>query len=353
MGANHLDNIVITLTLAAAPAPQAGFGRDLILVDEAAGNTLNGDRTRIYSDVDGAQADQTAGYITAAVVSAVTTAFSQIPRPQDVMVGRVNTGGAETYSAGLTACIADNPDFYGVTIDSRADANILLIAADVEAQRRMFFLQSDDADWLTTGLPGTLTALAGKERSVICYHDDDTEWMDVGWSAGWLAFDPDTDSAPGHREVKGVASYSPLPTDTQKAFLDANNANHGLPYGPAVFFVDPGVNANGRPIYEILTADWFEARLQEDVATLVVNASARGEKIVVDDTGGALVLSLIKKRLAIAIAAGHLVAGSATQLPITTADRDAQRIRFSVQGQFAVSGRVFTFTVNLSRDPIT
>ena len=115
------------------------------------------------------------------------------------------------------------------------------------------------------------------------------------------------------------------------------------------------MNAAGRPGYEILTAHWFQARLQAGVAALKTAASARGEKIVVDESGGVQVLAVIKQWLDIGVAAGHFVEGgtSAVMETISTADRAAQRIRFSVQAQDAVSARIFQFAVNLSRDPIT
>ncbi len=352
MGANHLDNIAITLLLAAGAAPEAGFGTLLLIMDEASGTTLDGDRVRTYSSLTDAEADETSGFLSAAAVAAITAAFSQTPRPEQIKIGRCDTGGGETYADALSACVTADPDFYGVAIDSRADADILAVATPVQAMNRVLFAQSDDADWLTSGYPAGLTALEGDERTFICYHDDDSEWMDVAWAAGILAYDPDVQSAPWDRSVAAVASYSSLPTDTQKSFLDANEANHGLPYGSATFFVDPGVNANDRPGYEILSVDWFMARLEEAIATLKVNASARGEKITVSLDGGSRVLAEIEALIARGLAAQHFEDGVASLTTPTAADRAAQRLRFEIQLQIAVSARIFNFTLNVSTESV-
>lgn len=350
MAANHLDNIVITLTLAAAASPQAGFGNMLFIGDEASGFTLGGDRVRSYTDTDGVATDVTGGDLPAAANTLAAVAFAQNPRPQTLKIGRADTGGGETYADAYAACKVADAAFYGVAIESRADADILAIATPVQADNRVLFVQSDDSDWRTSGYPSGLTALEGDENTFVAYHDEDSEYFDLGWGCGILAFDPDVQSAPWNRPVSQVAAYTTAPTDTEKGFLDGNQANHGLPLAGATFHVDPGVNCNNRPGYEILTADWFATRLEEAVAALVVAKSTAGEKITIDARGGALIQALIEQILGQGVDANHFLSDWVVEMEtITAADKAAQRIRFSVQATHAVSARVFNFTVNLSR----
>ena len=356
MSVTHIDNISITITLSAAPATEASFTTVLLLVDEAAGtgNGLNGARVVTYTDLAGAQSDQVAGYITTDVVAAVTAAFSQTPRPDKLMVGRVDTGGGESYPDGLAAVRLVNDNFYGVCIDKRTDTEILAMSTTVEALNKLLFIQSDDAAWKTAGYPGTLTALQGRENTAIVYHTTDAQWNDVAWACNRLAFDPDTISAPFDAGVQGVNALSPAPTATEAGHLDDNEANHGLPYGGTVFFMDPGVNANNRPLYEIVTKHWFEKRLEERIAALKTSASARGSKIVVDEGGQAQILGEIAAQFDIGVAAGHFVAGEikVTPVAISDADRAAQRLRFTGEAQLAVGARLFNFTFNFGRDPL-
>ena len=350
---SHLDNISINISLESAGAKAAGFGTVLLLVDQATGNTLDSARVVTYATADEAVADNTAGFISAATLSAVQKYFSQVPQPENIKVGRVDTAGAETYLDGYTAVKAVDEDFYGVAIDRRADADILLISAQVETENRIFMLQSDDADWKTSGLPAGLAALATRENSVVVYHDDDTAWNDVGYLGARLVFDPDVQSAGWNAQVRSITALAAL-TQAEKDFLDGNNANHGLPFGPAVMFMDPGLNCAGRPIDHIVTAHWFEARLQEAVATEVVRHADRGEKITVTPEGQAKIASLVLDQFDIGVAAGHFVAGQTevTPQPITSADRSAGRIRINGRATLAVNAREYSFNFAFGLDPL-
>lgn len=356
MSATHELNLTFNLSLDPAPTQQAGFGTQLHLVDQAAGNTLDGDRWREYADLTEVQTDVTAGFLTAAALAKATAVFSQRPKPAAIRFGRVDTGGAETYADALAACIADDDGFYGVSADSRADADILALATPVEALEKILCVQSDDATWLTSGLPAGLTALAGKERSIVCYHDEDAEPMAEGYLSNRLVFNPDTQSAPWDAApVKGVSAYTAALTTTQRTLAIGNNANVGLPYDGENFVVDPGVNCAGRQIHEILTADWYIARVRALVATEKVKHSGRGEKIGVTKTGQSKIASLLAQQLAIGVAAGHFVRGQTEVLPqtITSTDLSSGKLRFKVRGQLVSSARLFEFDINFSRDPIT
>jgi len=352
MTANHLDNITINITLAPAPLQIAGFGIPLLMVDETT-SSLGGDTVRIYTDTAGAQTDVTAGELSAAAFAAVTAAFSQRTPPASVMIGLKEI--ADAYDVALAKIIAVNDDFYTIATESRTPVDQMLISTAVEALNKLYILQSSDADWLTAGLPAAYAAIAGRERTAVVYHDTNTEWADFAWAANRLVFDPDVKSAPWDAAVQGVAGLATAPNSTQKANLDANFANHGLPYGAEVFFVDPGVSAAGRALHEIETADWYDARLQESIAGLKTAASARGDKIVIGPTGQGQVLAEISALFQRGVNAGHFVAGETRQAAetITQADLDLGRLRFNGAAQLASSARLFVFNFNFGRTPLT
>lgn len=347
---SHLDNITINISLDPAPATSQGF--DMLLIVPLATNTLDGDRFRTYTGTADVATDLAASFISATVATRLNVAFAQRPAPAQVLAGYADLVGGETYGTAIALIRAAGASFYGVSILVRTDAEVLIAAAAMESDRGVFLLQSSDSDWLTTALPAALTALAVYERTIICFHDTDTEGLDLALGANRLAYDPDVQSVPWDAPVNGVAALATAPNSTQKGFLDTNFANHGLPYGGAPVFVDAGVNAVGRPFYEMFTADWFEIRLEERVAIEKVKHSARGEKLTVDATGQAKILAILDGLGAQGVGAGHFTEFDFEPVTIIQADIDAQRFRFTGVATFAVSGRKFQFDLNFTRTPI-
>lgn len=273
------------------------------------------------------------------------------------LAGGTDAVPVETYATALPLIIADDPDFYGVCMTSRVQADVAAVALYVESASKKMRLayQDDDADWLTSGVPAGLSAMEDYDRSIGYWHTTDSVWMDVATLVNRLIFDPDEKSAPWHgHSVRGVAAYTTPPTAAQRLLAIANNINLGLPYGGQDFVIDPGVAMSGRPADEITSADWFSTRLQERTSALVVEHADRGEKINVDKTGQEKILALIDGLLSAGVAAGHFVAGQveAVAEAITSSDLTARQLRFTVRAQFAVSGRLFTFNCYFSREPI-
>ena len=361
MAANHLDTITIVISLDPAPVVGTDFGAILIIADEANGTTLDGDRVRTYQSLSAVQADQTAGFVSAGLLAAATAAFSQDSQPSSIKIGR--KAALESYTDALSAIELVDPNFYAIAIESRTAADQLLIAAAVEASAvsRLFFIQSSDVDFLTSGFPAALSGLDGNERTIVCYHDTATEWYDVAYPANRLSFNVDTKSAPWALfTLKGVAAYASVTggtlTDAQKLNLRANKCNPGLPYSSAAQFSPySGVNANNRPIYEVLTGDWFESRLRDDTVATVLQAHNAGRKIPVTPEGQAIMGALVSSRFQIGVTAGHFVAGQTkvTYPAITDADRTAQLVRVNGRGQLVVSGLNFDYDLVFTRDPIT
>jgi hypothetical protein len=350
--------ILLNVSLDPAPTSRASFTTPLLIADVAFDGAA--ERVRTYTSVGQAQADLTATEISQFVFDAIAAAFSQNPRPQFVKVGRYisGMGGDASYATAYAAVKGVDNSFYGVCIDSRDSSDISAISALIEAEGRgkFFVAQSGVGDLLTTGFPAALSGANNRERTAILYHDDSTLPSDFAYLCNRLVFDPDTQSAPWDASVNAIVNYDVDLTPTQLGFAKTNNVNIVLPYGPAATFVDAGVNTKGRPIYEIVTADWFATRIQEDVASVKVQYSARGEKIVIGPEGQAILRGLVESRFAQGSggASPHFVDGQ-TQITfptITSDDLAAQRIRASVRATLAASGRVFEFNINFTRENI-
>lgn len=356
MGQDHLDNIIINISLDSPPATGVDFFFALLIADQANGTTLDGDRVRTYTDPLEISIDETAGFLSAAVAQAGRDALSQIPRPSKIKIGRRDSAGAETYPDAFTAIRLVDDAFYTTAIESRADADIVLMAAAIEpVRRKLFVAQSDEATFLTSGFPAGLAAIDGNERTVICWHESDAEWMDFAYSANRLAFDPNSRSVPWAAGVKAVQNYTTAIAQGAKDFLDANKANNGFPFGGEPFYIDPGVTASGRPIYEIMTADWYEVSLQTNVAALKASKSAKGEKLPVSLVGQGFLMKEANDLLDQGEDADHFLPGALREVlpvPITDADRAAQRMRITGQAQITVDGRLFQFDFVFTRNPI-
>lgn len=349
----HNPNIDVDITLEPAPATAAGFGILMIIVPLAS-NTLDGDRVMAFASTDEAQTAQTAGFISAATLAAVTAAFAQNPAPDQVKVGYIDLVGAETYSTALTAIIVYDPDFYVVAILSRADADILAISSAVESQTKKLLasVQSDDAGFLTGTYPAALSALLTRERTIINWHSDDNDYQDTAYAANRLAVgDPDTLSVAWNpAPVSGVDPLTTM-TTAQRNFAIANNVNIGLEFGGSAFVIDPGVTATGRAISEIVSADWFEIRLEERLTALALAYGARGEKLPMNRTGQIVVLAEVEALFRQGIDAQHFNEGQ-TEIEaetITAADIAARRMRFTGRAQLTTGARLLDITLNFSR----
>lgn len=352
-GANWLSSIPITIVLGTSPPSRQGFGTGLFLVDQDAGNSLNGARTMTFANYTEAQAANTAAYISASTLEVMRVGFSQQPAPANIKVGYQDTGGSETVAAAIAAIRAADDNWYGLSIYSRADADIVSAANTIEAitdSPKIFVAQSDDASWLDAGLPAGLSTLSGKERTGLLYHSSDAQYGDLAWLVSRLVWDPDTKSAPWSGQLREVAAITAI-TSTQRDAIVTNKANVALPFSSANAYVNPGQNMNGRGFYEIISGDWLKARLTEDISYLKLQHTDRGEKIIVDSTGQAKILAILVTRLQQGEEVGHFVRGQtrATAETITTEDVLARRLRFKVEAQVAADAISFPITIYLQQ----
>lgn len=360
MPLTHDGDVTIDVFLESAPVTLQGFGTGLLIV-ELATNSLDGNRVRKYSGttaVDDATQDESDGFISAATLEAIKTYFGQsniVPRQETLIVGNVDLVGGETWVDALSTIQNVNDEWYLVAISSREDADIEAVSSEIESSYTKFFVgQTDDAAFKDSApAVGTLPdLLSGRERTMIGWHDTDSEWMDMAIMGNRGAFDLDQKSAPWFAELAGVAdldttAISGGDVDTIKG----NNGNIILPFGPAETYLKPGKNMNNRSVYTILTRDWFKNRLQFDVAKEIVETSNQGEKIPVSPEGQAQMAKLVNSRFAQGVEAGHFLTGSTNiDLPeITDGDLNAERLRVEGDARIEVAAQKAEFTFRFSR----
>lgn len=336
--ATHNDALLtVSVALSATPAGRASFGTVAFFVDMAT-NTLNGSRTTTYANYAEAQTAQAAGYISATTLAALLVAFAQTPKPYKVRLVRVNTAASETYPEALTAALDVTTDFYGVCIDSRSDAVQVAMTSAVESSTHpmLCFFQSNDADWLTSGLPAAFSTIATRERTIAIYHDDDTDWLDLGYACKMLAFNPDETAAGWAPQAVVEVPENAALTKTQRDFIYANHCNVGLPFGPETLQVAKGVTATDRDIGQRYAADVLKQRIIEDITAAWSAVSNAGGKWTINEATQRAVSSIILTRVQLMARAGHFAVDQVVITPttITTDDIDARRLRFTVAIQY-------------------
>lgn len=354
----HDDNISITINLAALSSGVQGFmpliiGKDITLPGEA--------RVVSYSTVAQAEADRALTHLDDLTLDCVREMLGQRPRPEFVRVGRWDAGGPEAIGAAIDAIAAVTTDFYGVAVASRAAADLVALGAKItslesDGTKLLAVVQSSVADLLTADLPAALSDLEGHERVALVYHSDDDGPRAEGWLGNRLAYDPDEVSVPWHAPVREVFSFDrDAVTQAQKEAARGNHVNLALPFGtrfPA--YVDTGRTLAGRPVDQIVTADWFEVRLREGMADLIATMSDNGEKLGINADGQNRLAGVFNAVARRGVGAQHFEDGQTLiePLAITQADRDAGRLRFSSGAQHVVAARGVDITVNLSTSPV-
>ena len=343
-----LDALIIDLTINLTPpsAAPVGFGEVLLLVDQAAGNPLPGGvRSIRFTDVASAQAAQTAAEITAAVLQGVTDAFTPLAGqsrvPTAVQVGRVDTGGGESYPDALALVLAGGANVWAVCADTRTPA--VQVALDA-----------------ATPAGGIPAAYAGIDsgRSLVVWHDTDTEWADLVWATNRLAFDPDVISVVWNTPLPAVLAYATGITTADRDAIIGNGANVVLPYYSATSYVFPGesVNASGAGFTgnELLTRDWFEQRAFEYIAAEQIKRATRGEKIPVTIEGQGIVLGALAWVVATSQTAGHIVKGQIAIRgdAIDAADLSGLQLSFTGEGQIENSAKKLIVGLSFGRQAV-
>jgi hypothetical protein len=351
MSETHADLIDISITLAAPPVSQAGFGRVAFFAEDV--SFTGGDRYKVYSTNQAAQDDTD---LTSAAKDAASVAFSQTPQPDSFMVVDVDVAGSESYEEAFNAAVADGAEFYGVTTESRTDTDHASMdtAIQASAHRAIALYQSADSDWLTATIPSGYSALESSDRAAVVYHDTASEYADVAALAGRLAFDPDTTSAAFQCALNSVGPYATGLTSSDEDNAEGNEVNLVMPFGPEPQYFSPGVALSGRALYEMVTRDWFEARLRERVTQLKLDFDARGEKIPLSAEGQNLLGAEIEGQLNQGVQIGHFLPlndeeGASFPTPIPDADITAQVLKGSGSARFESNAAEFEFDFNFSR----
>lgn len=355
----HDSNVSVAISLNANPTPGATFGIPLRMVPLAT-NSLDSDVVRQYNaNSKDAADDLTAGFISSTTKTAIDRAFSQVARPQPsaVKIGSVDLVGGDAYAAsGIAAIQAVDDAWYGLCMEPRSDTEILALAAAVEATgNKLLAIQANNADLASGAISAsTLAALAAYERTIINWHDTDTEDQDFCGLAAGLSYTPDQRSAPWTMTVGGVAAHATPLTSGQRSQLLANNCNIIGTFGGTVNWIDGGKNAAGREIRHIITHDWLGDTIERRTIDTAVSLSNEGRVFPVSREGQAIMASIVKGAYLEGAAAGHFKINQYVPIypAITAANIAAQTVPFEARITLVVGGRLFSYNLSLTTSDV-
>lgn len=330
--------------------------------------------TKEYTSKAEAQDDNEAGILSDDHYAAVLVAFAQDPAPDAFRIVAINpTVGAVYFpDAGYTGSYpwdqylssldAVTSNWFALCADWRSGAYIQDIGEAVEAFDRdiIYLAQTSDRKGYSTttfAADSNWAAIDGYERTGWVYHDVDNEYADVAWAAGRMTFDLDEVSPSMEAVLKTVATYNRKLTASQFAAIKANKGNlvAQYPTGSANPYLSPGVNATGRPFYEMITKYWFIKRLTDAMANTRVSFTSQGRKIPVSREGQNICLGVLRGIVNKGIAAGHFENDPnmvIEALAITNTDFSLGRLRFRAILKLAVDATQFEFNVNMTRSAL-
>lgn len=358
MSASINEFVDINVLVEAATPDRFNFGNYLGVFDHSVtANRIDGPYTSVAEVV-------AAGFTLLAepeVYYWATSVFSQDDAVDAIYIGREDAGDANwtaTMDAIEAYAVANGLDWYGTTIESRVKADIALVAAWIEARRKIFLYQSADSDVLTgaAGNINDVTKVAGYKRSFGVYHATSAGaangYLDGAWASSGLGMNLD---APGGR---GIWAYRTLEGITYDAVTSAQASNiyadNGNIYGRnlGLSFTSKGTMAAGVPYFVDVqtTIDWVKTRLEEDILAYFVSQN------VVPYTNAGIngIRGVIKNRLDIGITNGHFSPDftPVVNLPnvedVSSANKAARLLQGSASAVFAGGIQKLDLLLNLS-----
>lgn len=299
--------ITFNIALEPAPVPTASIGTLALLVPNVTNLTSGSGRYQVFNTLKDVLDAGLTGTGATAAEAAATVAFSSPRKPTLILVNVDVTVGSETHAEAYNDFLNYGVGHFNVATVSRTAADQISLASVVNTLTGsngmgvVGYYQTDDDS--SGGWPVALAALEDTLNSALIYHDDDTEYHDVALPAARATFNWDVTAPTFTGRLYGVTGADV--TQSELTAITGNNVNVTAPYAGQSAYLSPGLNAEGRPIEEVLTVYLFVARLKERLERTRARYDALGKKIPISTTGQAIVENDIRATFSILQAAGH------------------------------------------------
>lgn len=213
-------------------------------------------------------------------------------------VSQVQTAGA--LAADLAAVANENNDWYALTLTTSSLNEIAAAAGYVEANKKLMIQGSQDTDILGSGTADIASVLKAASffRSAIFYHQVPDQFIGAAMLGKGLPYNPGSLTFK-FKTLAGVTASNLSATESSNAL--GKNANFAQTVA-GVSMTGEGKVASGEYIDIVRDRDWFQARLQERIFTLLLN----NPKVPFTDAGISAVEAELRAQLLEAQAAGFL-----------------------------------------------
>ncbi len=211
------------------------------------------------------------------------------------------TAPTETWVDALAAVEAANSSWFGLTIESHEDADILAIAQAIEARKKIFGTSTNDS---TVGTIGTTDILAqlkalGYDKTFCVYSENaDTEYPECGLMAYQLQEQPGSNTW-AYKNINGV-TVSKLNSTVSTNIAGKNGITFEEIGG--VRATTEGKMVGGEYIDVMVFALWLEARMTERIWFRLVNS----KKIPYTQAGTTIIEAEIRAQLTEGIRVGGI-----------------------------------------------
>ena len=210
----------------------------------------------------------------------------------DKNLAKTNGASSETIAETMAACVAYDPDFYGIAMTSRANADILAMANWAEANNKLFGTCVSGSDVLdgsdNTDIASQLM-LNNFYRTFSFYHEDSADYPEVAVMSRCFTAVPGSETW-ANKRLAGV-NIDPL-TETQFNVLAAKNVNTFERFRN-LSLTQTGKVSAGEWIDVIRFRDW----LAEEIKVNVLNVLVNNEKVPYTDAGIAIIEGAIRQSL--------------------------------------------------------
>lgn len=172
--------------------------------------------------------------------------------------------------ADLAAVIAADDDWYGLVIDSNSEAEILAVAADIEARRKVFAAHTADTRVKVaaeTGDVGSDLEASAYARTFLAWNNDTLSYIGAAWLGKILPLDPG--SATWAFKTLAGSTVDAL-TETEISALDGKTVNHYTQIA-GINVTRYGKMSGGEFIDITHGIDWLTARLKERIFAVIAN----------------------------------------------------------------------------------
>lgn len=346
MSANH-QLVTFNISLEPAPVPTTGIGTFVLLVDNVTNLASGGGRYQIFTSYAQVVAAALAGAGSAAAVAAALVAFSSPRKPTLIMVN-VDVVGLEDHDDAYLDFLDYGIKHFAVCMTSRIPAEQLEVAAVVNTLTGSAGLgvigifQTDEV--ATAAWPVALAAIEDTLNNMVIYAPD-SQWQDVATVAARMTYNWDS-VAPGFvGRLYGVTA--PALTQSDLNAIKTNNINVVAPQGGVSTVLAPGVNAEGRPMDEVVSIYLFVDRLHTRLQRVKATYDERGQKIPISAAGQGILEAQIRATFQLLQAAGHFAEES--EDPITGEVFQPIQIIFPTDLTDDIANKRLSATVNLQQ----